>query len=285
MKKVLLSAGVAVAAFGLGFTDASAKTKAAVKPYPFNENYHHISGKATKGATIKISRYSTVYAYGTATKRGNFSFKLKHNLIGGSHVRITVAKKGYKTTRHYYAVGKVDTTPYSVTTPQTTVTVPTNSNSGTQNQPNSSVAPTAPQSTNVNTTPSTINIKQADIDDLAVLNKKIASVQQNSNLEYSVYNRLGGDKMADLQAKLKSAQDTLDHEQSRVNTSSGNPELTASLGKTVDDLKQLIADYNTILIPFNGNEKDWEIYYSNRTRTIDIWQKQSADLEWKIAHE
>lgn len=86
-----------------GIAQASVKN-ASVKPAKITSKSTSVKGTATKSATIKLSRYNTTYAYGKATSKGKFSFKLKHKLHAGWSYRLTVSKKGYKTTHKYLKV-------------------------------------------------------------------------------------------------------------------------------------------------------------------------------------
>ncbi|WP_054655772.1 hypothetical protein [Secundilactobacillus silagei] len=67
----------------------------------------YVKGSATKLATIKLSRYHTTYAYGKANSKGQFSLKLKHKLHANWKYRLTVIKKGYKTTTTYVKSAKI----------------------------------------------------------------------------------------------------------------------------------------------------------------------------------
>ncbi|WP_461243024.1 hypothetical protein [Secundilactobacillus muriivasis] len=104
---------------------AQASTKkASVKPVTPTVKSTYFKGTATKKATIKLSRYKTIYAYGKVTSKGKYSLKLKHKIHAGWKYRVTVAKKGYQS-KYVYVKTKPSKT--GTTTTGTTLNVlPTN---------------------------------------------------------------------------------------------------------------------------------------------------------------
>lgn len=72
-----------------------------------------LSGTTTKGAKIKVTRYTKTYGIGKVTaKSGKFTFKLKQSVKANWHYRVTVTKKGYKTkVVHFGTIKKAGQTP------------------------------------------------------------------------------------------------------------------------------------------------------------------------------
>lgn len=68
-----------------------------IKPASLTNKSTVVRGSATRAAMVKLTRYHKIYAYGQVTKKGTFTFKLKHKLRAGWTYRFTVKKKGYKT--------------------------------------------------------------------------------------------------------------------------------------------------------------------------------------------
>lgn len=128
-----------------------------IKPTKLTSKSTYWKGSATKLATIKLSRYHTTYAYGKANSKGKFNLKLKHKLHANWKYRLTVTKKGYKTTTTY-----VKSTKYKAT-PKTTP-VSTSSNT---------------KSTNSNT--STTNVKNVTSNQLVSSNKQISNTIKNTS--------------------------------------------------------------------------------------------------------
>lgn len=196
--------------------------KVSVKPIIPTAKSTYFKGVASKGATIKLSRYKTVYAYGKVTNKGNYSLKLKHKIHAGWKYRVTAAKKGYKTTKKYI---KVVTT--KKTMPNTTVNVvSTTSSTPTAKivtQPNSSSI----TNTNVANTPKVTNAPnsavspqqksdialadqyQAKADELIkerdALYKQINPLEAQHDL-YMVYRPKSAEYYADLNSKINSYQ-------------------------------------------------------------------------------
>lgn len=63
-----------------------------------NTTSKYVTGTATKGSTVKISRYKVIFALGKTDNTGHFRLRLQHQINRRHRYRITVSKKGYQTT-------------------------------------------------------------------------------------------------------------------------------------------------------------------------------------------
>lgn len=106
-----------------GVVAQASTKKASVNPVTPTVKSTYFKGTATKKATIKLSRYKTIYAYGKVTNKGKYTLKLKHKIHAGWKYRVTVAKKGYKTTLKYVKISrsKLTTTTVKQQTPNNSV--------------------------------------------------------------------------------------------------------------------------------------------------------------------
>lgn len=96
MKKSILVLPIAMAV-ALGSTQAQAKVKGlTVKVKTPTASAKVLSGKATPGSKITVTRYHVVYASGHANKRGAFTLHLRHHIKAGWHYKVTVGKVHYK---------------------------------------------------------------------------------------------------------------------------------------------------------------------------------------------
>lgn len=102
---------VATSIFAISSTSAqvSAATKSKqqlnLKVATVHAGDQKLSGTATKGAKIKVTRYAKTYVTGkVSAKSGKFTFKLKQPVKANWHYRVTVTKKGYKTKVVHYGV-------------------------------------------------------------------------------------------------------------------------------------------------------------------------------------
>lgn len=138
MNKYVLSALVVPVAL-MGAVTAQAKTtllKATVNQAKSGTKV--VSGKATRGAKIKISRAGVTYGVAKANKHGHFVMKLKRAVKGGWTYKVTVTKAGFKVKSGHFKVKKgkkqVNVVKPSKATPTTPVSV---------NKPNMPVTPSA----------------------------------------------------------------------------------------------------------------------------------------------
>lgn len=97
MKSRYLVLTAATALTICGAPTVNAKTKTVnLKVTTLKSGAKTISGKATPGAKIRVTRYAKTYATGKATKQGTFKLKTKVKLKGGWHYKVTATKKGYQ---------------------------------------------------------------------------------------------------------------------------------------------------------------------------------------------
>jgi hypothetical protein len=218
---VVITAGLALS--GSLVVQASIK-KASVKPITPTVKSTRFKGTSTKKATIKLSRYKTVYAYGKATSKGKFSLKLKHRMHTGWKYRVTVAERGYKTTKKYIkvATSKKPASSKITTTNTTSVTNATqeNGNSAITNSTSSSSKVT--DATNVAKSSDSpqqtadialANQYQAKADDLI---QELTPLQEQSQTladeeRFYGYKPNSAEYYADLDAKIKSYQEQMDN--------------------------------------------------------------------------
>ncbi|MCP9333621.1 Ig-like domain-containing protein [Lentilactobacillus hilgardii] len=172
MNKYVLSALVVPVAL-MGAVTAQAKTtllKATVNQAKSGTKV--VSGKATRGAKIKISRAGVTYGVAKTNKHGHFVMKLKRAVKGGWTYKVTVTKAGFKVKSGYFKVkrGKkqVNVVKPSKATPTTLVPV-----SRPSSAPTTPSAPTAPKS-NVNTCISSTDIEANQINaEISGLNRQL----------------------------------------------------------------------------------------------------------------
>ena len=109
MKSRYLVLTAATALTICGAPTVNAKTKTVnLKVTTLKSGAKTISGKATPGAKVRVTRYAKTYATGKATKQGTFKLKTKVKLKGGWHYKVTAIKKGYqnKVLKRYVAKSK-----------------------------------------------------------------------------------------------------------------------------------------------------------------------------------
>ncbi|MFT8400900.1 MAG: hypothetical protein ABF679_06520 [Lentilactobacillus diolivorans] len=95
MNKYVLSALV-VPVMLFGSVNAQAKTAALkAKVNRVQEGANYVSGKATRGANIKITSHGVTYVAGKANKKGKFEINAHHSFKVGKY-RVTISKRGYK---------------------------------------------------------------------------------------------------------------------------------------------------------------------------------------------
>lgn len=104
MNKSVVTIATATSFILMGGLAQASIRKTSVKPAKLTSKSTFVKGTATKSATIRLSHNHTTYAYGKATNKGKFSLKLKHKLHNSWKYRLTVSKKGYKTTTAYLKV-------------------------------------------------------------------------------------------------------------------------------------------------------------------------------------
>ncbi|KRM42381.1 hypothetical protein FEZ41_03285 [Lentilactobacillus parafarraginis] len=98
MKRFAMISGlVLVASLGMASSAQARSTKQAkASLYHFTEAAHYITGKATPGATVKVSRQKFVYAVGKARHNGRLRLKLRDQLSAKWHYTVTVTKRGLR---------------------------------------------------------------------------------------------------------------------------------------------------------------------------------------------
>lgn len=98
MKRFAMISGlVLVASLGMASSAQARSTKQAkASLYHFTEAAHYITGKATPGATVKVSRQKFVYAVGKARHNGRLRLKLRDRLSAKWHYTVTVTKRGLR---------------------------------------------------------------------------------------------------------------------------------------------------------------------------------------------
>ncbi|MBZ2199907.1 MAG: Ig-like domain-containing protein [Lentilactobacillus hilgardii] len=202
MNKYVLSALVVPVAL-MGAVTAQAKTtllKATVNQAKSGTKV--VSGKATRGAKIKISRAGVTYGVAKANKHGHFVMKLKRAVKGGWTYKVTVTKAGFKVKSGHFKVKRTKK-PAKVAVPsETTPTKPAS-----VSKPSASVASgtpsakpvvsTAAPKTNANTNPRP-NISAVDIEayqintEMASLNRQLDAVKfGQQRLDASLSTSLG----------------------------------------------------------------------------------------------
>lgn len=98
MKRFAMISGlVLVASLGMASSAQARSTKQAkASLYHFTEAAHYVTGKATPGATVKVSRQKFVYAVGKARHNGRLRLKLRDQLSAKWHYTVTVTKRGLR---------------------------------------------------------------------------------------------------------------------------------------------------------------------------------------------
>ncbi|GAX06370.1 hypothetical protein IWT25_01714 [Secundilactobacillus pentosiphilus] len=104
MNKSVVTIATATSFMLMGGLAQASIRKTSVKPAKLTSKSTFVKGTATKSATIRLSHNHTTYAYGKATNKGKFSLKLKHKLHNSWKYRLTISKKGYKTTTAYLKI-------------------------------------------------------------------------------------------------------------------------------------------------------------------------------------
>ena len=104
MNKSVVTIATATSFMLMGGLAQASIRKTSVKPAKLTSKSTFVKGTATKSATIRLNHNHTTYAYGKATNKGKFSLKLKHQLHSSWKYRLTVSKKGYKTTAVYLKI-------------------------------------------------------------------------------------------------------------------------------------------------------------------------------------
>lgn len=91
-------------------TQVSAATKTKqqlnLKVAAVHKGDRYITGTATAGAKVKVTRYAKTFGTGKVAKSGKFKFKLKQPVKANWHYRLTVTKKGYKAKVIHFGVIK-----------------------------------------------------------------------------------------------------------------------------------------------------------------------------------
>ncbi|MGP3640880.1 Ig-like domain-containing protein [Lentilactobacillus hilgardii] len=181
MNKYVLSALVVPVAL-MGAVTAQAKTtllKATVNQAKSGTKV--VSGKATRGAKIKISRAGVTYGVAKANKHGHFVMKLKRAVKGGWTYKVTVTKAGFKVKSDHFKVKKgkkqVKVVKPSTITPVTPAPASKPSSTpATPSAPTKPIVPNAPK-TSVNTRISSIDIEANQISgEIFGLNRQLDAV-------------------------------------------------------------------------------------------------------------
>ncbi|KRK98683.1 hypothetical protein FD04_GL000418 [Secundilactobacillus odoratitofui DSM 19909 = JCM 15043] len=91
-------------------TQVSAATKTKqqlnLKVAAVHRGDRYITGTATAGAKVKVTRYAKTFGTGKVAKSGKFKFELKQPVKANWHYRLTVTKKGYKAKVIHFGVVK-----------------------------------------------------------------------------------------------------------------------------------------------------------------------------------
>lgn len=168
MNKGILIPAVA-AVFALSSLPAQAKVKSvAAKIVTPTSASKVLTGKATPGAKVKVTRYKILYGSGTVNKKGRVRVSLKYKLKVGAHYRVTVSKKGYHSIKMYVGIPRKNTNN----------TVDSSSKQETQNViSNPTTTETTELPTSVQpTSGDTVKIRQAK-EDYKAVSVKVAALQ------------------------------------------------------------------------------------------------------------
>ncbi|MFT8994711.1 hypothetical protein [Lentilactobacillus hilgardii] len=242
MNKYVLSALVVPVAL-MGAVTAQAKTtllKATVNQAKSGTKV--VSGKATRGAKIKISRAGVTYGVAKANKHGHFVMKLKRAVKGGWTYKVTVTKAGFKVKSGHFKVKRTKK-PVKVAVPsETTPTKPAS-----VSKPSAPVAASTPSAkpvvssaapkTNANTNPRP-NISAVDIEAYQI-NTEMASLNRQLDLAGFGQQRLA----TSLRTSLGNQIDQL---QNRVNVFATRPGVNSAT------ISSMNSELNTLRQKFYG---------------------------------
>jgi hypothetical protein len=242
MNKYVLSALVVPVAL-MGAVTAQAKTtllKATVNQAKSGTKV--VSGKATWGAKVKISRAGVTYGVAKANKHGHFVMKLKRAVKGGWTYKVTVTKAGFKVKSGHFKVKRTKkpakvavpseatpTKPASVSKPSAPVASSTPSAKP--------VVSTAAPKTNANTNPRP-NISAVDIEAYQI-NTEMASLNRQLDLAGFGQQRLA----TSLRTSLGNQIDQL---QNRVNVFATRPGVNSAT------ISSMNSELNTLRQKFYG---------------------------------
>ncbi|MCV3739684.1 Ig-like domain-containing protein [Lentilactobacillus hilgardii] len=242
MNRYVLSALVVPVAL-MGAVTAQAKTallKATVNQAKSGTKV--VSGKATRGAKIKISRAGVTYGVAKANKHGHFVMKLKRAVKGGWTYKVTVTKAGFKVKSDHFKVKRTKK-PAKVAVPsETTPTKPAS-----VSKPSAPVASSTPSAkpvvstaspkTNANTNPRP-NISAVDIEAYQI-NTEMASLNRQLDLAGFGQQRLA----TSLRTSLGNQIDQL---QNRVNVFATRPGVNSAT------ISSMNSELNTLRQKFYG---------------------------------
>ncbi|EEI20112.1 hypothetical protein G8J22_00801 [Lentilactobacillus hilgardii] len=241
MNKYVLSALVVPVAL-MGAVTAQAKTtllKATVNQAKSGTKV--VSGKATRGAKIKISRAGVTYGVAKANKHGHFVMKLKRAVKGGWTYKVTVTKAGFKVKSGHFKVKRTKKPAKvavpSKTTPTKPVSVSKPSAPVASSTPSAKpVVSTAVPKTNANTNPRP-NISAVDIEAYQI-NTEMASLNRQLDLAGFGQQRLA----TSLRTSLGNQIDQL---QNRVNVFATQPGVnSATISSMNNELTMLRQKFN-----------------------------------------
>ena len=236
-------------------TSASAKTKSTgVKINTVKSSAKTVTGKATPGAKVTVTRYKVTYATGKANKTGVFKLKLNHAVTANWHYRVTATKKGYKTTVKHFGVkvAPVKVTP-SVTVPGISTTSNVN-----VDELKAQIANLQAQLTSANNT---------SIAQINALNNKLGNLQNQLNQTQNSLNKVKSDlgitdkpehhniteaQYEAAKSKMDELQKELHHKKRLLFVWQSSPDSAKEL---VDDYKRQIKEIQTELSMDPNNQK------------------------------
>lgn len=262
-------------------SEANAKSKTIIKPQSITNMATTVKGHATKGSKIRVTRYSTLYASGKATKKGTFNFKLRHSLRAGTHIKFTVTKKGYKTAKLSLLVKKISqshpTKSKKVTSSTQTTTIPSTNGTSTTTSPNS----------NQNVLKSLLLVDQETLSSSA---SQLATADAQDKYWRPAGDMLDGNTFSQAQAfldKMKTRLITL------KNQDQSNPDTAKDMQQLTTDISNYESRLNTtaiILKQFNGDESAFHTAYQDNadkiyslSNTIDSLKAQITTIQQQLA--
>ncbi|WP_318529872.1 Ig-like domain-containing protein [Levilactobacillus brevis] len=253
-----------------------------MKPQSVTNMTTTVKGHATKYSKIRVSRYSTLYASGKATKQGTFNFKLRHSLKAGTHIKFTVTKKGYKTVKVSLLVKKF------------AQSLPTKSKKITSSAPTTII--TATNGTSTTTSPNSYqNILKSlllvDQETLSSSTSQLTTAEAQDKYWQPAGDILDGNTFSQAQAFLDEMKTRLitlkNQDQSNPDTAKETQQLTTNISNYESRLNTTA----TILKQFNGDESAFHTAYQanadkiySLSNTIDSLKAQITTLQQQIAN-
>ncbi|KWT46405.1 hypothetical protein ABB39_11545 [Levilactobacillus brevis] len=265
-----------------GTSEANGNSRTIIKPQSVTNMTTTVKGHATKYSKIRVSRYSTLYASGKATKQGTFNFKLRHSLKAGTHIKFTVTKKGYKTAKVSLLVKKfaqsLPTKSKKITSSDPTTTIPATNGTSTTTSPNS----------NQNILKSLLLVDQ---ETLSSSTSQLTTAEAQDKYWQPAGDILDGNTFSQAQAFLDEMKTRLitlkNQDQSNPDTAKETQQLTTNISNYESRLNTTA----TILKQFNGDESAFHTAYQanadkiySLSNTIDSLKAQITTLQQQIAN-